>query len=250
MSPVFAVIAGFAMLAALLAWSRWLARRRWAALGHLLLAVVATIVVVQGWPLATYLETYERRGAEQRVAELYFERTGPNRYRAAITRLPSGRMQVVELVGDEWRIELRALDVSRRASQLGLEPRYRIERLASQPSSGAAGTVTAGGSHALAASADPPWLAGFGARIGAPLTATRDLQGPWQPLAHGARFGVHLAADDAIEVDPLNAAAADSVGAPCRPVPCAARFRYTRGHSPDADASHVRLRRREQPPAP
>jgi len=50
--PVLVVLAGFAIVVALLAWSRWLARRRWAAAGHLLLATSLGVTVGLGWPLA------------------------------------------------------------------------------------------------------------------------------------------------------------------------------------------------------
>jgi hypothetical protein len=53
------VLAGFAIAAALIAWSRWLSRRRWAAAGNLLLSVAAALVVAVAWPVARNLETYE-----------------------------------------------------------------------------------------------------------------------------------------------------------------------------------------------
>jgi hypothetical protein len=212
MQPVLVVVAGFTAAALLLAWSRWLVGRRWAAAGNLALAVLLGAAAILGWPLAAYLDTYEVRLAEQPLAEIFFERLGPDRYRVALTRLPSGRMQVVELVGDQWRLDLRTLNWSERATHLGPQPRYRIQALASRQAQSPLDGVPQGVSHDLNRSADNvPWLARVGTRGGAPLTATRDLNGPWQPMAHGARFDVRLTADDAVVVDPLNAAAGDSL---------------------------------------
>jgi len=212
MRPVLVIIAGFAAVALLLAWSRWLAGRRWAAAGNLALAIVLGAAVARGWPFVAYLDTYEVRRAERPVAEIFFERSGPDRYRVALTRLPSGRMQVVELVGDQWRLDLRTLIWSERATHLGPQPRYRIQALASRQAQSVAAGVPQGVTHDLNEGADnAPWLALVGTRGGAPLTATRDRTGPWQPMAHGARFDVRLAADDVVVVDPLNAAAGDSL---------------------------------------
>jgi hypothetical protein len=212
MRPVFVIIAGFAAVALLLGWSRWLAGRRWAAAGNLALAFVLGAAVAGGWPLAAYLDRFEVRRAERSVAEVLFERSGPDRYRATLTRLPSGRMQVVELVGDQWRLDLRTLEWSESAARLGPQPRYRIQILASRQARSAPAGVPQGVTHDLQEGADDvPWLAGMGTRGGVPLTATRDLAGPWQPMAHGARFDVRLTAAASVVVDPLNAAAADSL---------------------------------------
>ena len=214
MRPVLAVIAAFALVVALLAWSRWLAGRRWAAAGHLLMALAATGVVTTGWSLANYLDTYEARVAERPLAELFFERVGANRYRVALTRLPSGRMQVVELVGHEWRLDLRALEWSDYAAHAGLAPRVRVEGLAARlvQAAGQHDVVTV--KHNLADDdSSTPWLEQLGAGRGSPLRARRDLAGPWQPMAHGSRFDVRLTAANVIQVDPLNTAASDSLAA-------------------------------------
>jgi hypothetical protein len=85
---VLAVLAGFALVAALLAWSRWLAGRRWAAAGHLLLTALLALALVGGWPILRYVQTFTPRAPERPVAELFFERIGPGRFRAAVTHLP------------------------------------------------------------------------------------------------------------------------------------------------------------------
>jgi hypothetical protein len=212
--PVLVVLGGFAIIVALLAWSRWLAGRRWAAAGHLLLAVLLGFTVALGWPLARYVETYDVRVPERPVAEVFFERIGPGRFRVAVTRVPGGRMQVVELAGDEWRLDLTVLDWSDGAVRLGSRPRYRIEAVVSRPAPAAAGGLTMGITARLTGGdAQAPWLASRGVGHGRPLIATQPLPGPWLPMADGARFDVRITANGAVEVDPLNVAAGDSLAA-------------------------------------
>jgi hypothetical protein len=211
MRPVLVVIAAFALIAALLACGRWLAGRRWIALGHAGLACAAAAVVAGGWPLSTYLGTYEPLVDESPVAELFLEQTGSNRFRAKLTRLPMGRMQVVELVGDQWRVDLTTLEWTQGASQLGLASRYRLERLASRLESPDEPAVPSGATHELARPASRPTLADLGTRRGPPLLAQRELTGTWQPMAHGARFDLRLSAGGDVTVDPLNPAASDSL---------------------------------------
>jgi len=211
MRPVLVVIAVFALIATLLAWGRWLAGRRWTAMGHAGLACAAAAVVAGGWPLSTYLGTYEQLVDGSRVAELFLEQTGSNRFRATLTRLPVGRMQVVELVGDQWRLDLTTLEWMDGTSQLGLAPRYRLERLAARLEAPNEPAVPSGVTRDLARSASRPILADLGTRRGTPLLAKRELTGAWQPMAHGARFGLRLSVGGGVTVDPLNPAASDSL---------------------------------------
>jgi len=210
--PVLVVLAGFAIIVALLAWSRWLAGRRWAAIGHLLLATSLGVTVGLGWPLARYVETYEVRVTERPVAEVFLERIGPSRFRVTVTRVPSGRMQVVELRGDEWRLDLTVLDWRDGTARLGSRPRYRIESVLSRHAPTAAAGLALGVTARLAGRDEPPpWLADLGASRGRPLVATRPLSGPWLPMANAARFDVRMTATGAVEVDPLNAPAGESL---------------------------------------
>jgi hypothetical protein len=211
MRPVLVVVAVFAAIAALLAWSRWLAGRRWAAAGHVLLACCAAATVAVGWRLAAYVAGHEAWVPELPVAELFVEQTGSSRYRATLTRLPSGRMQVFDLAGDQWRLDLRTLTWSERLAQFGPEPRYRIERLASRH----AGSDEPAGEYDLAGDGGPaPPLSGLRIADVAPLLEARDVAGHWQPLADGARFTLRLTATGAVATDSRNAAAVESMASP------------------------------------
>lgn len=217
MRPVLVILAAFAIVTLLLAWSRWLAGRRWAASGQLLLAVVAGSVVAVSVPLSRHLAHYETQLANLPLAELFFERIAPSRYRVTLTHLPSGRMQVVELPGDQWRLDVDAPQWAAWSAPLGLEPRYRIERLASRPVTAADRDPAAeGDATALALAGDagpPPWLAGLGAGRGEPLLAPRVVQGQWRPMVPGGRFAVRLTDRGSLAVEPVNAPASDALAA-------------------------------------
>jgi hypothetical protein len=214
------MLAAFAIVALLLAWSRWLAGRRWSAAGHLLAATVAGFVVATALPLSQYLAHFQSRLGNLPVVELFFERIAPSRYRVTLTHLPSGRMQVVDLAGDQWRLDVDAPRWAAWTAPLGFEPRYRIERLASRTAA-TAGTEAAGtpsdtdiAVRTLAADpGPPPWLAGLGTRRGDRLLAAHQIQGGWQPMVPGGRFAVRLADQRELAVEPINAAASDAFAA-------------------------------------
>ena len=200
MRPTLLVIAAFAVVAALLAWSRWLAGRRWAAAGHLLLAITAVAGVVLAWPVVAYVKTFEPLVPALPVAELSFEQTGPNRYRVALTRLPSGRMQVVEVAGREWRLQLQTLQWADWMAPFGPSPAYRIQSLDARS---AAADRTAAVEHDLDSPAGlAPLLAGLGSRGGRPMLESHALSGAWLPMGDRVRYEVQLSAAGRVEVAP------------------------------------------------
>jgi hypothetical protein len=215
--PVLVILAAFAVVTLLLAWSRWLAGRRWAASGQLLLATAASVVVAVVLPLSRYLAHYETQLDNLPLAELFFERIAPSRYRVKLTHLPSGRMQVVDLPGDQWRLDVDAPRWATWSAPLGLEPRYRIERLSSRPAGPAgedpSGTADATSRTLAADTGPPPWLAGLGAGRGEPLLAPRVIHGQWQPMVPGGRLAVRLNIAGQLVVDPVNAPASDALAA-------------------------------------
>jgi hypothetical protein len=75
------------------------------------------------------MRTYQRLTYERPVATLEFEEKGPQRYLATLTRLPTGVEQKFELAGDEWQVDARVLKWSGYATLLGLDSRYRLERV-------------------------------------------------------------------------------------------------------------------------
>ena len=129
MLGVIAVCVAFGLLALLLSLSRWLAHRPWAAAGNLAVGLGLLVFAQWLWPPVLHLQSYEPMRTKAPVAQVHSERTGPSSYRVTLTRLPAGRMQVLEMAGDEWRLDARTLVWIGRAAKLGLPDSYRLDRL-------------------------------------------------------------------------------------------------------------------------
>ena len=119
---------GIALLFALAAVRR--ARRRrpvactlhaFAAVAFLALAAVAALVGVD-------LASYARLTQEAPVAEVRFRQQGNQRFAAELI-LPDGARQSFELGGDEWQLDARVLKWYGAATVLGLDTRYRLDRI-------------------------------------------------------------------------------------------------------------------------
>ncbi len=213
MRATAAVLACFALVAAMLASSRWLAARRRSATGHALLAATSLTLAASLWHLAGSLADYEPFGAQQPIAELMMEQTGTQRFRATLTRLPGGRMQVLELAGREWRIEARTLEWQDGATYLGLRPLYQVERLATRDAQPAGAPEAVMAVFRLgAADAGDLWTRIHSGSRWSAFAEARRSDGPWSPLADGARFLVRLDAGE-ITVEPLNPPAAEAMRA-------------------------------------
>jgi hypothetical protein len=215
---VAVVLACFALIALLLAWSRWLAGRKLAMAGHVVLAVAAGWAALVLWSVTASLVSYEPVVRGQPVAELYFEQVGSGSFRGTLTRLPGGRVQVFELTGDQWRLEARTLEWQGRAATLGLDHMYRLERLNTRTQ---AGSDTGAGSdrpatsrYALASDTGEDLWAKARTRPGwmRHLRAGH-ADGPWLSMVNGARLTVWLAGP-ALRIEPANEAAAASVKPP------------------------------------
>jgi len=184
---IAATLACFALVAALLAWSRWIARRRLASLGHVALACTCAAIATGMWTLADGMAGFEPLRPGLAVAQVRFDEVAPGRYRATLIRLPWGRVQLFELSGESWRMDARVLHWRGPAAQLGLKPVYRLERLESgRPDPGAA----AASSYALASGAGMDvWTRARDARwSGYAEAAVTEL--PWTLMADGAELTI------------------------------------------------------------
>jgi hypothetical protein len=213
MTAVAWVFGLFGALAMLLALSRVAAGGHVAAAWHgaLSAALVGAAVVVG--VLAADLASYEPRVGDRPIAELYFEQVGTRRYRATLTRLPGGRMQVFELVGDTWRIDARTLDFGGWVRAMGGRPGYRLDRLV------ALERAPGGG----AAEPSPTARFALGTRDGFDLWRVSRSSGRWRelvtasdahseelPMSGKSRFELTLAGDR-IEVQPTGDAAEEMI---------------------------------------
>lgn len=75
------------------------------------------------------LHTYQHLTYEKPVAELDFRQLGPQRFRVRLIRMSGRSAASYELNGDEWQIDARVLKWKPPATLLGLNARYRLERL-------------------------------------------------------------------------------------------------------------------------
>lgn len=221
MLEVLVVLVAFGFVALLLGFSRWLARRPWPAAGNLAVAVLLFLVVHRYWPAAVHLQTYDPAPVEGPIAQVHSEQVAPRAYRVTLTRLPAGRMQVFELRGDEWRLEVRTLTWKNQAARVGLQPLVRLDRLGSRHLQHATEDGRpAPTSYPLADredAGDDVWAqARTATRWESQADADR-VYGPWRRLADGARYdvwltGLHDGAKARIDARPGNSAAATAIG--------------------------------------
>jgi hypothetical protein len=170
--------------------------------GLLLLAIAALTFVV-----SLNFHTYARLTHEQPVAEIVFETRGPQRYRATLTQMPSGEMQVFVLAGDEWQLDARVLKWQGWANLLGLDAQYRLERVSGRYSDIEQERHDERTVYDLSENPGvdlwklstqyPDWLPFLDAIYG---SAT------YQPMAEGARYEVRITQSGLI-ARPINAAA-------------------------------------------
>lgn len=123
------VIAIFGALLLALACQRLLRARFLAAGGSALMGLLLLTAAGLFFVVSLNLHTYARLTHEQPVAEIVFEARAPQRYRATLTEMPGGEMQVFILAGDEWQLDARVLKWQGWANLLGLDAQYRLERV-------------------------------------------------------------------------------------------------------------------------
>lgn len=202
----FGLIALFVALRRLFR-ARVFAATRSALTGILLLACAGALIAV-----SATLHTYARLTHEAPVAELVFEATGPQRFRATLTRVSSGNVQTFDLNGDEWQLDARVLKWRGWANTLGLDARYQLERVSGRFRDIAQEKSEPRTVYALAepqpvdlwllSRAYPKWLPFVDAIYG---NAT------YLPMADGARYRVTIS-QTGLVARPLNPAAEVAVG--------------------------------------
>jgi hypothetical protein len=191
-----AVVIALAALGTLLLISgfRRLSRRRFIAAGRAWLGglvLVAAALLLFG--VASNLHTYSRLTHEQPIAFLEFEKLAEQQYRATLTRRPSGEISRLDLSGDEWQLDARVLKWRGWASLLGLDARYRLERISGRYLDIARERSAPRSVHELGesrgidlwtlAQAQPRWLPFVDAIYGSAA---------YLPMAEGARYEVSL----------------------------------------------------------
>jgi len=161
-------------------------------LGGVSLAALLALAAL-GVALGMNLYTYARLTHEEPVAELSFEARGPQRFLATLTILPERGVRRFELAGDDWQLDARVLKWRGWANLLGLDARYRLERVSGRyrdvaQERSAPHSVYALGEESVLdlwslANQYPDWLPVVDAVYG---SAT------YLPMAAGARYEVSL----------------------------------------------------------
>jgi hypothetical protein len=126
-------------------------------------------------------------------------------------------MQILEMAGDEWRLDARTLVWTGRAAALGLPDSFRLDRLGARYLQTESASPPA--SYALTDEDEPGediWAqartnSGWAGRIDA-----RHAYSPWRALADGARYDIALVrpaggAEPELEARPANEAAANAM---------------------------------------
>jgi hypothetical protein len=222
MAAVAWVFGLFGALAMLLALSRLAAGRQLVAAWNAALSVALVGAALAVGVLASNLTCYEPGVGDRPIAELYFEQVGTRRYRATLTRLPGGRMQVFELVGDTWRIDARTLDFGGWVRAIGGRPAYRLDRLVAlerTPGGGAAKPSPKGGFALETRDGFDLWRVSRSSGRWRELVSAGDARSEELPMSGKSRFELTLAGER-IEVQPTGEATeemvADESTAPAR----------------------------------
>lgn len=166
---------------------RHLAAARSAVAGCACLGLGALLVAA-----ALNLYTYARLTYEQPVATISFERQGERRYLARLEQ-PEAPPRSFMLVGDEWQIDARVLKWRAPANLLGLDARYRLERLSGRYVDVENESTRLRTVHGLSAERGlNVWNLAQRHQRWLPLMDTRYGSAAYLPMADGARFSVSL----------------------------------------------------------
>jgi len=120
-------LGGLALL--LLALARLRRGRVLAAGGHGLGGTTLVALAALAGAVGLNLHTYQRLTHEQTVAEVSFHRLGLRHFEATLHYPGRDAAAHYDLRGDEWQVDARVLKWRGYANVLGLDTRYRLERL-------------------------------------------------------------------------------------------------------------------------
>jgi len=175
--------------------------------GGMFLALAAIILL-----LGLDIQTYRQLSYERPVATVELHRTGDNAFDVTVAEAASAQQpRSFHLSGDEWRIEARVLKWKPWANVLGLDARYRLERLAGEFTDSAA---EAAGPHSLVdlgGQDGQGQLVDWGQRLNR-LNLIDTLYGSAaiMPMADGAIYTLSMT-QTGLLARPANDAAADAV---------------------------------------
>ena len=124
-SIIFVVVG---LLFFIAAFRRLRKKKLFSACGHGTMSVVFLSFGFLLIAFAMNLYTYQRLSLERHVADIQFFQIGPRKFQATLT-LPDKTSKEYELVGDQWQLEAKIIKWSAKGNLIGLDSRYRLERL-------------------------------------------------------------------------------------------------------------------------
>lgn len=102
-------------------WRKLLRLTKWLLVAGLLAVIVLLLIAP--------LFVYGRFNTEQPVAELWFEQRGPYEYTAHVATGDLCSYRTYDISGDQWQLDARFIKWKGFVTLLGLESRYRLDRL-------------------------------------------------------------------------------------------------------------------------
>jgi hypothetical protein len=155
--------------------------------GALLLSVGAAAAL-----LGLNIHTYNRLTYEKPVAEISFQQSAPQVFKAIVTE-PGAMPMHYELLGDQWQMDARVLKWRPWANILGLNATYRLERLQGRYADVKDETSSARSVYALGTNPGID-LWGIANKYGQniPLVDTVYGSGAYMPMADGATYEVAI----------------------------------------------------------
>jgi len=187
--------------------------------GGALLALSAIVLLV-----GLDIQTYSRLTYERPVATLALHRTGDNQFDATLAQADTvgaaytpPASQTYALKGDEWRVEARVLKWKSWANMLGLDARYRLERLSGEFTDAALEQTGPRSAYDLRPMGDDNRLARLSERLSGRLRQARLVDAVYgsatlMPMADGAQYALTMTQTGLI-ARPANDEATQAVGA-------------------------------------
>jgi hypothetical protein len=172
--------------------------------------------------LGLNIQTYSRLTYERPVATIELHRTGEQAFDATLTEAPAAPdfgqtrpappPQTFSLAGDEWRIEAKVLKWKPWVNALGLDSRYRLERLAGEFTDSAAEQTGPRTVIDLRQPAEEGRMANLAHRLNrAHLIDTVVGSAAIMPAVDGARYELSMT-QSGLVARPANDAAGQAVG--------------------------------------
>ena len=173
-----------------------------------LCAMPCMVAAVTSAGIIANLYTYHRLTHEQPIATLEFAQLAPQHFQV-VMREANNTTQTFELRGDEWQLDARVLKWHGWANLLGLDARYRLERLAGRYRDIEQENNATRTAHALSEQRGID-LWRLDRRLSLKLIDADFGSATYLPMADTARFEISLA-QSGLVARPLNAAAANIV---------------------------------------